>query len=110
MIRHRSPGHDLPSDLLGRLRADQAGAAPAAVRRATTSFCFMFLDEGRGRFSLRRHAQAGRHETREILEVDADAIKADYLEEVASFREGLSQRLREGPYRLRSAPYGNAVR
>jgi hypothetical protein len=27
------------------------------------------------------------NETREILEVDADAIKADYLEEVATFRE-----------------------
>ena len=50
------------------------------------------------------------NETHETIEVDADAIKADYLEEVAKFRATYRSRLRPGPHRLRSAAHGDALR
>jgi uncharacterized protein (DUF58 family) len=49
---------------------------------------FHVLDEAEAVFPFDGMLKLEDNETREILEVDADAIKADYLEEVASFREG----------------------
>jgi uncharacterized protein (DUF58 family) len=49
---------------------------------------FHILDEAEAVFPFDGMLKLEDNETREILEVDADAIKADYLEEVASFREG----------------------
>jgi uncharacterized protein (DUF58 family) len=49
---------------------------------------FHVLDEAEAEFPFDGMLKLEDNETREILEVDADAIKADYLEEVASFREG----------------------
>jgi len=49
------------------------------------------------------------NETHEIIEVDADAIKVDYLEEVHGSRY-VSNRLRPGSYRLCSAAHRDAIR
>jgi uncharacterized protein (DUF58 family) len=49
---------------------------------------FHVLDEAEAEFPFDGMLKLEDNETREILEVDADAIKADYLEEVAIFREG----------------------
>ena len=50
------------------------------------------------------------NETQEIIEVDADAIKADYLEEVAQVPRQVQDRLRPRSYRLCPAAHRDAVR
>src|SRR3954466_10773974 len=49
---------------------------------------FHVLDEAEALFPFSGMLELEDNETREKIEVDADAIKADYLEEVASFRDG----------------------
>jgi uncharacterized protein (DUF58 family) len=84
MIRHRSLVM-IFSDLLGE---------PEAILRALHRLrfsghdviIFHVLDEAEAMFPFDGMLQLEDNETNEILEVDADAIKADYLEEVAAFR------------------------
>ena len=103
------PGHDLQRPA-GRPRADPAGAPPAAVRGPRRDR-LPHPRRGRGRSSRSRGCSSSRTtRPREILEVDADAIKADYLEEVASFQAGYKQRVRPRPDRLRPAAHRDAVR
>ena len=49
---------------------------------------FHILDEAEALFPFSGMLELEDNETNERIEVDADAIKADYLEEVASFRAG----------------------
>jgi uncharacterized protein (DUF58 family) len=86
MIRHRSLVM-IFSDLLAEVEP---------VRRALHRLrfaghdviLFHVLDEAEAVFPFDGMLKLEDNETREILEVDADAIKSDYLEEVATFREG----------------------
>ena len=52
---------------------------------------FHILDEAEAEFPFQGMLRLEDNETNEILEVDADAIKADYLDEVAKFRETYKQ-------------------
>lgn len=49
---------------------------------------FHILDEAEAAFPFEGMVRLEDNETGELIEVDADAIKADYLEEVESFRAG----------------------
>jgi uncharacterized protein (DUF58 family) len=86
MIRHRS---------LVMLFSDLLGDAPAIVRalhRLRHSghdvIIFHILDEAEALFPFEGMVELEDNETREKLLVDADGIKADYLEEVAAFQAG----------------------
>ncbi len=84
MIRHRSLVM-LFSDLLGD---------PAPIQHALHRFrfaghdviIFHILDEAEALFPFEGMLELEDNETREMLLVDADGIKADYLEEVEAFR------------------------
>lgn len=84
MLRHRSLVM-LFSDLLG-----DPDSILRAIHRLRFSghdlIVFHILDEAEAEFPFEGMLQLEDNETREILEVDADAIKADYLEEVEQFR------------------------
>lgn len=86
MIRHKSLIM-IFSDLLG-------DAAPIykALHRLRHSghdvIVFHILDEAEALFPFHGMLDLEDNETNERLEVDADAIKADYLEEVDAFRNG----------------------
>ena len=58
---------------------------------------FHILDEAEAHVSLRGHARARGQRDHERLEVDADAIKADYLDEVAEFPGGTTRPTAFGP-------------
>jgi hypothetical protein len=47
---------------------------------------FHILDEAEAQFPFEGMLRLEDNETHEIIEIDAEAIKADYLEEVARFR------------------------
>ena len=84
MIRHRGLVM-LFSDLLG----DPESILRAIHRlrfRGHDLIIFHILDEAEAEFPFQGMLRLEDNETNEILEVDADAIKADYLEEVAKFR------------------------
>jgi uncharacterized protein (DUF58 family) len=85
MIRHKSLIM-LFSDLLGDFEPIQK-----ALHRLRFSghdvIVFHILDEAEALFPFEGMLELEDNETRETLLVDADGIKADYLEEVASFRE-----------------------
>jgi len=86
MIRHRSLVM-IFSDLL----ADTAPVLRALHRLRFSGhdvIVFHVLDEAEAMFPFQGMLKLEDNETREILEVDADAIKADYLEEVESFQAG----------------------
>ena len=86
MIRHRSLVM-IFSDLL----ADTEPIIRALHRlrfRGHDVIIFHILDEAEAMFPFEGMLELEDNETAEILEVDADAIKADYLEEVANFRAG----------------------
>jgi len=86
MVRHRSLIM-LFSDLLGE--ADPIYKALHRLRHAGHDvIIFHILDEAEALFPFSGMLELEDNETREKLEVDADAIKADYLEEVAAFRGG----------------------
>jgi len=86
MIRHRSLIM-LFSDLLGE--AEPIYKALHRLRHAGHDvIVFHILDEAEALFPFEGMLELEDNETRETLQVDADAIKADYLEEVASFRSG----------------------
>jgi uncharacterized protein (DUF58 family) len=84
MLRHRSLVMVF-SDLLG-----DAEAVLRAVHRLRFSghdlIIFHILDEAEAEFPFEGMVRLEDNETRETIEVDADAIKADYLEEVEKFR------------------------
>ena len=86
MLRHRSLVM-IFSDLLG-----DAGPVYKALHRLRHSghdvIIFHILDEAEALFPFSGMLELEDNETREKIEVDADAIKADYLEEVAAFRAG----------------------
>jgi uncharacterized protein (DUF58 family) len=84
MLRHRSLVM-LFSDLLG-----DPDSILRAIHRLRFSghdlIIFHILDEAEAKFPFEGMVRLEDNETREIIEVDADAIKADYLEEVEQFR------------------------
>jgi uncharacterized protein (DUF58 family) len=84
MLRHRSLVM-LFSDLLG-----DPESILRAIHRLRFSghdlIIFHILDEAEAMFPFEGMVRLEDNETREIIEVDADAVKADYLEEVAEFR------------------------
>lgn len=86
MVRHRSLIMVF-SDLLG-----DSGPIYKALHRLRHSghdvILFHILDEAEALFPFHGMLELEDNETRDRIEVDADAIKADYLEEVAAFREG----------------------
>jgi uncharacterized protein (DUF58 family) len=85
MIRHRSLVM-LFSDLLG----DHEPIHRALHRLRHSGhdvIIFHILDEAEALFPFEGMVELEDNETRETLTVDADGIKADYLEEVAAFRE-----------------------
>ncbi len=89
MIRHRGLVM-LFSDLL----ADPESILRAIHRlrfRGHDMIIFHILDEAEAEFPFQGMLRLEDNETNEILEVDADAIKADYLDEVAKFRETYKQ-------------------
>ncbi len=84
MLRHRSLVM-LFSDLLGD--PDSILRAIHRLRFAGHDLIiFHVLDEAEAKFPFEGMVRLEDNETREIIEVDADAIKADYLEEVENFR------------------------
>jgi uncharacterized protein (DUF58 family) len=86
MIRHRSLVM-LFSDLLGE--AEPIYKALHRLRHAWHDvIIFHILDEAEALFPFSGMLELEDNETREKIEVDADAIKADYLEEVEAFRGG----------------------
>jgi uncharacterized protein (DUF58 family) len=89
MIRHKSLIMVF-SDLLG-----EPGPIYKALHRLRHSghdvILFHILDEAEALFPFEGMLELEDNETREKLEVDADAIKADYLEEVAAFRNGFKK-------------------
>lgn len=85
MIRHKSLIM-IFSDLLGD--ADPILKALYRLRFAGHDvIVFHILDEAEAEFPFQGMLELEDNETQERLEVDADAIKSDYLEEVARFRE-----------------------
>ena len=89
MIRHRGLVM-LFSDLLGD--TDSILRAIHRLRfRGHDLIIFHILDEAEAEFPFQGMLRLEDNETNEILEVDADAIKADYLEEVARFRATYKQ-------------------
>ncbi len=86
MIRHRSLVM-LFSDLLGE--AEPIYKALHRLRHAGHDvILFHILDEAEELFPFSGMLELEDNETREKIEVDAEAIRADYLEEVAAFRGG----------------------
>jgi len=86
MIRHRSLVM-LFSDLLGD--ADPIYKALHRLRHAGHDvIIFHILDEAEALFPFEGMLELEDNETHDKIQVDADAIKADYLEEVAAFRGG----------------------
>jgi uncharacterized protein (DUF58 family) len=84
MIRHRSLVM-LFSDLLGD--TDTILKAIHRLRFAGHDLIiFHILDEAEAEFPFEGMMRLEDNETQETIEVDAEAIKADYLEEVARFR------------------------
>ena len=89
MIRHRGLVM-LFSDLLG----DPETILKAIHRlrfRGHDMIIFHILDEAEAEFPFQGMLRLEDNETNETIEVDADAIKADYLEEVAKFRATYKQ-------------------
>ncbi len=85
MIRHRSLVI-LFSDLLGD--TDSVLRAIHRLRFAGNDLIiFHILDEAEAEFPFEGMLELEDNETNERLEVDAEAIRADYLEEVAKFRD-----------------------
>ena len=108
MLRHRSLVM-LFSDLLG----DPETILKAIHRLRFAGhdlIIFHILDEAEARFPFEGMLRLEDNETHETIEVDADAIKADYLEEVERFRAKYQDRLRSCSYRLCPAAHGDAVR
>ena len=86
MVRHRSLIM-LFSDLLGD--AEPIYKALHRLRHAGHDvIIFHILDEAEAMFPFEGMVELEDNETHERIEIDADAIKADYLEEVAAFRGG----------------------
>jgi uncharacterized protein (DUF58 family) len=89
MIRHRSLVM-IFSDLLG-----EPGSIYKALHRLRHAghdvILFHILDEAEALFPFQGMLELEDNETNERIEVDADAIKADYLEEVAAFRGGFKK-------------------
>ncbi len=92
MMRHRSLVM-LFSDLLG----DMEPIRQALYRLRFSGhdvIIFHILDEAEALFPFEGMVELEDNETRETLLVDADGIKADYLEEVESFRAGYRKECR----------------
>jgi uncharacterized protein (DUF58 family) len=86
MLKHRSLVM-IFSDLLGETQPIYK--ALHRLRHAGHDvIVFHILDEAEALFPFDGMLELEDNETRETIEVDADAIKADYLEEVAAFRAG----------------------
>ncbi len=84
MMRHRSLVM-LFSDLLGE--PEPIFKALHRLRHAGHDvILFHILDEAEALFPFEGMVELEDNETRETLQVDADAIKADYLDEVAAFQ------------------------
>jgi uncharacterized protein (DUF58 family) len=92
MIRHKSLVM-IFSDLLAD--ADPIYKALHRLRHAGHDvIIFHILDEAEALFPFHGMLELEDNETREKIEVDADAIKADYLEEVARFQGGFRKECR----------------
>ncbi len=92
------------SDLLGD--AEPIYKALHRLRHAGHDvILFHILDEAEALFPFSGMLELEDNETSERIEVDADAIKADYLEEVAVVPGRLPQGMPGGPDRLRPAPH-----
>ena len=108
MLRHRSLVM-LFSDLLGD--PDSILRALHRLRFAGHDLIiFHILDEAEALFPFEGMVELEDNETRETIEVDADAIKADYLEEVDAVPRHVSKRMRPGSDRLCPAAHRDAVR
>jgi uncharacterized protein (DUF58 family) len=86
MMRHRSLVM-IFSDLLG----DTEPIRKALYRLRFSGhdvIIFHILDEAEAEFPFEGMVRLEDNESNEVIEVDADAIKADYLEEVEAFRSG----------------------
>ena len=95
MIRHRSLVM-LFSDLLG----DPEPICKALHRLRFAGhdvIVFHILDEAEALFPFEGMVELEDNETRETLQVDADAIKADYLDEVARFQGDVSKECNSRP-------------
>ncbi len=89
MIRHRSLVMVF-SDLLGD--PDPIYKSLHRLRHSGHDvILFHILDEAEALFPFHGMLELEDNETSERIEVDADAIKADYLEEVAAFRGGFKK-------------------
>jgi uncharacterized protein (DUF58 family) len=84
MIRHRGLVM-LFSDLLGDAESILRGIHRLRFR-GHDLIIFHILDEAEAEFPFHGMLRMEDNETNETLEVDADAIKADYLDEVTKFR------------------------
>ena len=80
----QEPGHALQRPAR-RARAGPAGPAPPAAR-GNEVILFHILDEAEVHFPFEGMVELEDNETHETLLVDADGIKADYLDEVDAFR------------------------
>ena len=107
MLRHRSLVM-LFSDLLGDFEPIQK--ALHRLRFAGHDvIVFHILDEAEALFPFEGMLELEDNETHETLLVDAEGIKADYLEEVAAF-QSRTGRNAGGADRLHPASHGDAVR
>ena len=92
MIRHRSLIMVF-SDLLGD--ADPIYKSLHRLRHSGHDvIIFHILDEAEAMFPFEGMVELEDNETHEMIEIDADAIKADYLEEVEAFRAGYRKECR----------------
>ena len=92
MLKHRSLIM-LFSDLLGE--TEPVYKALHRLRHAGHDvILFHILDEAEALFPFSGMVELEDNETSERIEVDADAIRADYLEEVASFQSGYRKECR----------------
>ena len=108
MIRHKSLIM-LFSDLLGDF--DPIIKALHRLRFAGHDvIVFHILDEAEALFPFEGMLELEDNETNETLLVDAEGIKADYLEEVASFQAAYRKECLERPGRLHRLAHGHAVR
>ena len=98
------------SDLLGDAEPIYKALHRLRFTRGTTSSSSTSSTRPRPSSPFTGMLELEDNETSERMEVDADAIKADYLEEVASFRAGYKKECHGARIDLRSTSHGHAIR